>query len=74
MEEFPKRKELAFAQTAFRSSRKFLHFSLRSSTTCRSYNGGLNIALLVEVNGLLKLNIKNFIFDVTFSLTFVSYK
>ena len=58
MEEFPKRKELAFAQTAFRSSRKFLHFSSRSSTTCRSPYGGLNTALLVEVNGLLKLNIK----------------
>ena len=36
MEVFPKRKELANAQTAFRSSRKNHHFSSRSSTKCRN--------------------------------------
>ena len=49
MEVFPKRKELANAQTAFRSSRKNLHFSSRSSTKCRSLFRlvGINFALLV---------------------------
>ena len=32
---FPKRKELAYAQTAFRSSRKILDFSSRFYTKCR---------------------------------------
>ena len=32
---FPKRKELANAQTAFRSSREILDFSSRFSTKCR---------------------------------------
>ena len=49
MEVFPKRKELAIAQTAFRSSRKNLHFSSRFSTTCRSSEGGLKRASLFEV-------------------------
>ena len=49
MEVFPKRKELADAQTAFRSSRKNLHFSSRSSTKCRSLFRlvGINFASLV---------------------------
>ena len=55
MEVFPKRKELAIAQTAFRSSRKNLHFSSRFSTKCRSSEGGLKRASLFEVGVFLKV-------------------